>query len=429
MTTRSRLRAALVTAALVTLLGAAWAAHAQDDGRPLRTGDDAPPDLEAFEQTWRVIRDQFYDRRYGGADWEAARVRHLPRAKQAKTRRELHEVTLGMLAELKTSHTAIIEPDVYREHVDNESKGLLALTVGVDLIKLPQGYFVSDVVAGSPGAAAGVLRGDRLLHLDGASPDDAGLRPAPWDVGLGGPRSYYLPIAKDRSILLELERRPEATKQGYNAFQVRIAPRPWSLVEAERTSATVFERGPGLKLGYIRLYHFLSEDVVDVFSSLLTRGPLQEADGLIVDLRGKGGLPVVVDRIAALFDKRVKTGPVYGRPVVAITDSETRSAKEMLAWHWKDMGLGPIIGERTRGAVVGSRFTPLPDGSYLVLASTDMRCCTGGVVLEGRGVEPDIVVKDELPYAQGKDPLRAKAEEVLLERVLKARRGGQHGWY
>ena len=425
---RSRRWAGAVLAlAAAALVGAA--ARAQDDGRPLRSGDDAPPDLEAFEQTWRVIRDQFYDRKLGGADWEDARKRFLPRAKQAKTRRELHEVTLGMLAELKTSHTSIIEPDVYREHVDNESKGTLALTLGADLVKLPQGYFVHEVVAGSPAAAAGILRGDRLVRVDGAVPEDAGLRPAPWDVGLGGPRSYYLSIVKDRSVHLELERRAEATKPGYNSYQVRLLPRPWNLIEAERARAVLVERGPGLKLGYVRMYHFLTEDVVDVLASLLTKGPLDEADGLVVDLRGKGGLPVVVDRVIALFDRRQKTGPVYGRPVVAITDSETRSAKEMCAWQWKHQGIGPIVGERTRGAVVGARFVPLPDGAYLVLASTDMRCCTGGTVLEGRGVEPDVVVKDEIAYVQGADPLRAKAESVLLERVLQARRGGQHGWY
>ncbi len=424
---RSRRAAAVAALAAAALLAAA--ARAQDDGRPLRTGDDAPPDMEVFEQAWRVIRDQFYDRKLGGADWEGARGRALPRAKQAKTRRELHEVTLGMLAELKTSHTGIIEPDVYREHVDNESKGTLAATLGADLVKLPQGYFVCEVVAGSPAAAAGILRGDRLVRLDGAVPEDAGLRPCPWDVGLGGPRSYYLPIAKDKSVLLELERRPEATKAGYNSYQVRLLPRMWNLVEAERASAVLVERGPGLKLGYVRMYHFLTEDVVDVLASLLTKGPLDEADGLIVDLRGKGGLPVVVDRTIALFDRRAKTGPVYGRPVVAITDSETRSAKEMCAWQWKNLRIGPIVGERTRGAVVGARFVPLPDGAYLVLASTDMRCCTGGAVLEGNGVEPDVYVKDELPYAQGFDPLRAKAETVLLERVLESRRGGRHGWY
>jgi carboxyl-terminal processing protease len=288
---------------------------------------------------------------------------------------------------------------------------------------------VHDVVAGSSAAAAGILRGDRILHVDGAAPEDAGLRPSPWDVGLGGPRSYFLPVVKDKSLLLELQRRAEATKPGYNTFQVRVAPRPWNLIEAERASAKLVERGPGLRLGYVRMYHFLSEDVVDVLASLLINGPLDEADGLIVDLRGKGGLPSVVDRTIALFDKRCKTGPVYGRPVVAITDSETRSAKEMCAWQWKNLGIGPVVGERTRGAVVGSRFIPLPDGAFLVLASTDMRCCTGGIVLEGHGVEPDVYVKDELPYAQGADPLRARAEEVLLERVLQARRGGQHGWY
>jgi C-terminal processing protease CtpA/Prc len=101
----------------------------------------------------------------------------------------------------------------------------------------------------------------------------------------------------------------------------------------------------------------------------------------------------------------------------------------MLAWQWRDQNVGPLVGERTRGAVVGARFVPLPDGAYLVLASCDMRCCTGGTVLEGHGVEPDYVVPDKLPYAEGRDPLREKAEAVLLERVLESRRSGQHGWY
>jgi carboxyl-terminal processing protease len=414
----------VVAAALAFSCGA----FAQDDGRPQRQGDDAPPDVEAFEQAWRVIRDQFYDRTFHGADWEAARTKHLALAKQAKTRRELHEATLLMLGELKTSHTAIIEPDVYRELVEIESKGALAPTVGIDIMKLPEGYFVHDVIAGTPAAVSGVLRGDRLLHVDGATPEEAGLRPVPWDVGLGGPRGYYLPT-KGKSILLELERRVETNKAGYNVYQVRLEPRPWSLLEAERASARVFERGPGLKIGYVRLYHFLSTNVVDLLASLLSDGPLAQTDGLILDIRGKGGLPEVVDRTIALFDKKTKHGPVYARPVVCVADSETRSAKEMFAWQWRQLAIGPLVGERTRGAVVGARFVPLPDGSYLVLASCDMRCCTGGTVLEGKGVDPDVQVTDKLAWASGADPLREKAEEILLENVLKAKRSGQHGWY
>ena len=420
-------RSSLLLAALLPAL--ALGARAQDDGsRPARTGDDSPPDLEAFEQTWRTIRDQFWDRNYNGADWEGLRARFLPRAKEARTRRELHEVTLAMLAGLRSSHTTIIEPDVYREHLDNEAKGTLAPTIGIELVKLDRGYFVADVIAGSPAEAAGVLRGDRLLHVEGSAPDDAGLRPAPWDVGLGGPRGFYLPSG-GRPLLLELERRPESSQPGYNVYVVRIAPRPWNHIEGVRASARTKLAGPDLRLGYVRLYHLLSEDVVDVLADLLLSKPLVEADGLVLDLRGRGGLPAAVDRVIELFDRRAKQGPVFGRPVVAVVDGETRSAKEILAWSWKSLGLGPIVGERTRGAVIGARFVPLPDGAWLLLANTDMRCFTAGSLLEGKGVEPDVLAKDDLPYAAGRDPLVEKAEEVLLERVLRARRSGRHGWY
>ena len=92
----------------VALVAVCGLAAAQDDGR--ESEDSAPANLEAFEQSWRLIRDQFYDRSFHGADWDACRARYLAKARAATTRRELHEITLAMLGELKTSHTAIIEP-------------------------------------------------------------------------------------------------------------------------------------------------------------------------------------------------------------------------------------------------------------------------------------------------------------------------------
>jgi carboxyl-terminal processing protease len=205
--------------------------------------------------------------------------------------------------------------------------------------------------------------------------------------------------------------------------------RPWNHVEAVRASARTRLAGPDLRLGYVRLYHLLSDEVVDLLAELLVSRPLVEADGIVLDIRGRGGVPSAVERTIELFDHHTKSGPVFGRPVVVVTDGETRSAKEVLAWSWKELALGPIVGERTRGAVIGAKFVPLPDGAWLLLAHTDMRCLTAGTVLEGRGVEPDIPVKDDLPYAAGRDLLVERAEAVLLERLLGERRSGRHGWY
>jgi carboxyl-terminal processing protease len=424
-----KIRTAGLVLVCLAATGISLRARAQDDAtRADRDDDSAPPNLEAFEQAWRLIRDQFYDRGFHGVDWEACRARYLPKARAATTRRELHEVTLAMLGELKTSHTAIIEPDVYRDHVDNETKGTVAPTFGFEVTRLEAGYFVNEVAAGAPAEVGGVVRGDRLLSIDGAAPDDGNLRPTPWDVGLGGPRAYY--PTPSRRARFELERRPKASREGWNRYAVELTPIPWNLIEATRSSSRTVTLGPGVSIGYVRLYHLLSEDSIDIIAEALARGPLSSAEGLVVDARGKGGLTSAVDRLCELFDPKARSGAVWCRPAVCVVDADTRSAKEILAWRWRDRKIGPLVGTKTRGAVIGARFLPLPDGAYVVLANFDMRCLTGGVSLEGKGIVPDVVVSDELPYAAGKDPCLEAGFRECLDLVLARHRAGKtHGWY
>ena len=362
---RGRGATALALACLAA--GGTLVARAQDDGSKSTGPDDdsAPPNLEAFEQSWRLIRDQFYDRSFHGTDWDACHSRYAAKAKAATTRRELHEVTLKMLGELRTSHTAIIEPDVYRDHVDNETRATLAPMFGLELTRLDAGYFVNDVVAGTPASVAGVLRGDRLLHLDGAVPDDSNLRPIPWDVGLGGPRSYYPAAVKDRKATFEFERRAKAVRDGWNRYTVELTPLLWNQIEGSRASAQVLRLGPDIPIAYIRIYHLLSEDTIDIAADLLSRGSLSQAAAVVVDVRGKGGLTTAADRLCSIFDPNTRGGPVWARPAVLVVDGDTRSAKEILAWRWRDLKLGPIVGTKTCGAVIGARFLPLPDGAYL----------------------------------------------------------------
>jgi C-terminal processing protease CtpA/Prc len=76
----------------------------------------------------------------------------------------------------------------------------------------------------------------------------------------------------------------------------------------------------------------------------------------------------------------------WSKPVVFLVDDRTRSAKELLSWHIRDESLGPLVGEKTEGAVLGAHFVPLPGGHWLELGAQEVP--VNGVTLEGVGVEP-----------------------------------------
>ena len=107
--------------------------------------------------------------------------------------------------------------------------------------------------------------------------------------------------------------------------------------------------------------------------------------------------------------------PQWRKPVVLLVDGSARSGKEVLAHGFKTYGIGPVVGERTAGAVVAGRAILLSDWSFLYLAVLDVRI--DGERLEGRGVEPDVAVARPIPYAAGADPQLERALEVAAGEV------------
>jgi carboxyl-terminal processing protease len=419
----SRLAACALFGAAPLILGLGSPGLAQEGDSS--QAEDRLPQPEILEESWELMRDQFYNREMNGLDWEEVRSRYMPRAQRATNQAEVYEAIVDMLGELGASHAQIVEPDVYQQHYISEARNHLAPMFGLQLVRLEDGYFVSSVLFGSAAEAAGIREGDRVISVGGVPVEGAALWPVPYDAGLGGDHYYRIPTTQEgQEVLLELERFPRPK----GLYRARMRSAAWNELEACRASQRVVERG-GFRVGYMRLYHLLSDDVPTMLAAFMAQD-LQDADAMIVDLRGRGGLPRAVEAVLELFDPNRRGGPMWGRPVVALIDVNTRSAKEILAFEWRQRGIGPLVGTPSAGAVLGARFEGLSDGSFLLFPFVDMRAMTGGVVLERNPLQPDFEATSDLRYIEGRDPIIELGVEVAIDQALARRRSRYaHGWY
>ncbi len=353
-----------------------------------------------LREALRTTRAMYYHRatRDDEARWEGLRARHSQDAAAARTPADLHAVINRALGELGVSHLALLERSVWQRELANEFVDRDVVRLGCELVELDGRLFVDGVAHGGPADAAGLREGDEVLTIDGvAAGESPQLDPAGHDPGFPGPHGYFLrPAPGADAVALTVRRAADGP-----AEPLTVALRPTSMIDAVRASARL-EEVDGRRVGVIRLWHFIHPAVVAALVEALD-GPLATADALVLDVRGRGGSDAIVRRVLALFTGRRAR---WDRPVVVLTSEGTRSAKEIFAYHWKRAGRGPIVGERTQGACLGCQFKQLSDGSVLMVPVVDVRRLTGGVQLEGNGVEPDVAVKQHpLPYRAGRDAI------------------------
>jgi tricorn protease len=162
--------------------------------------------------------------------------------------------------------------------------------------------------------------------------------------------------------------------------------------------------------------------------------PQLQKQALIVDVRGNGGGNVslqIVERLRreiAMIDIARNTTPsidpggtIVG-PKVLLIDEFSASDGDIVAYRFKQYKLGPVIGKRTWGGVVGIRGTlPLLDGGFLNKPEFSRYDVEGKEwIMEGHGVDPDIVVdNDPAKEFAGDDEQLNKAIQVILEEMKK----------
>jgi carboxyl-terminal processing protease len=382
----------------------------------------APPDLgAAFDEVHATVARDFLDAELGGLDWDAIGRAYRGRAAGAETLDELGVVVNEMLARLETSHTRLYtsrEPAYYQllsifatwqaeairtAHPDNVE--LRYPGIAIFTTRLDEGVFVSGVLEGGPAHAAGLRVGDRIVAVDGAPFHPIG--------------SFEGRVGE--AVAVEIQRSRDPASRATVEVRPALIDPAELFVTAMRESVRVIERGP-LRIGYVHAWSYAGEPYHDLLQSEIAFGRLSEADALVLDLRGGWGGANPVD--LSLFYRKI---PVmthvmrdgsereidfqWRRPAALLVDGGSRSGKEVFAYGFAKHAIGPVVGSRTAGAVVGGRPYLVRPGVLLYLAVIDVRI--DGERLEGRGVTPDVEADFTLPYAAGADPQLEAALDAM----------------
>lgn len=341
-----------------------------------------------YEQVCRQVTVRFFDKKFNGKDWSAIQRRYAPLAREVSGHpRALRALINTMLGELKISHLALLEPEIYRDLVLPEMRNQPVWQYGIDWVVRSEGVFVASVWEGSPAWRAGLRGGERLTRIAGVRPlDHGGFLPAGSDPGLPGDPGYHLVATGNAPVELQFAQRGTLKLAAERMTQTDAAERSIRIITHESA-----------RIGYLRFRHFLSLAMVPLARKALTT-TFNDCDAVILDMRGRGGYPQVLFRMLELAQTAQAKQPKWAGKCATLLDGKSRSAKEIWAYWYRKRALGPVIGERTQGAVVAATFFKMADGSSLMCPIRDVRSMTENNYLEGVGVPPHYkVARPERP--------------------------------
>ena len=379
--------------------------------------------LGVFEEVWRTVHEHFYDPTFHGLDWAAVGAKYRLLAPVAGSDAERSAVINRMLSELAASHTwyYTASDPAYYQLLDIFSGALRQPLrrlfpdgqvsypgIGIFTKSLDGKTFISGILDGLAASKAGLRVGDEIIAADGAP-----FHPI---------KSFAPKVGQE--VTLTIRRRGDGPSEDVVAVPERINPNKAFLKAMEESARTIDTNG--VKIGYIHVWSYAGAQYQQLLERELSSGKLKDADALVWDLRdGWGGaeaeyLHLFTGRapITTLIsrDGRKSVANVsWHKPVAMLVNGGTRSGKEILAYGFKEYGVGEVIGSRTAGAVLAGRAYLLSDDNLVLVAVADV--LVDGRRLEGVGVMPTISVAFPLPYAQGHDPQLDRAVEVLSRAV------------
>jgi tricorn protease len=379
---------------------------------------------EMLHEAWRIERDFYWDPNMGGLDWAKVEKRYAALLPYVQHRADLNYLLGEMIAELSTSHTYVVpgeSPQIARVGV-----GLLGVDFSTD-----QGYYrFQKIFAGenwnpqyrSPLTEPGlkVKEGNYLIAVNGV-PVHASNEVYSYFQGLAG-----------QTVALKVNDKPSPD----GAWEIVVRPigddsrlRYLDWVESRRK---IVEQATGGRVGYM---HVPDTSIAGVIMFDKYLNAQIGKDGLIIDERYNhgGSIPDFYTEklqrtlLAMLTPRNGEDTPfqaqaIFG-PKIMIVNELAGSGGDCFPWFFHHEKIGPIVGTRTWGGLVGySREIPMMDGGSVTAPEFAFWTPDNGGqwIVENKGVDPDYTVEDRPDLVvNGHDPQLEKAIELALDGLKK----------
>lgn len=419
------------------------ALYKKDDKWFLVDTDDAPKDAEPlklrgaevwvdpraewrqmYHETWRIERDFLYDKNAHGLDLAAAEKTFAPYLDGLASRNDLNVLLREALGYLVLGHTRARGGD-YPDQ-DKVSVGMLGADYEVDAGR----YRIKRILAGenwNPGLRApltqpgvDVKEGDYLLTVNGQE-----VRAADGDVY----RAFMGRAGKQTVIRVG----PKADGTGARSVTVvplesegRLRLRTWM----EDNRKRVDQLGGG-RVGYV----FVPDTFADGFTNFNRYFFSQtDKDAVVIDERFNHGGEIADYIINTLKwtplmgattregdDVTLPIGGIFG-PKVMLANQMSGSGGDALPWMFKNAKLGPLVGVRTWGGLVGiGGYPALIDGGRVTAPRWALYGLHGEWEVENHGIAPDVEVEqDPALVRQGHDPQLERAVQLALDALAKS---------
>ena len=378
---------------------------------------------QMYVDGWRILRDWFYDPNMHGMDWVAIRAKYEPLVQHVAHRADLDYIFGEIAGEMNAGHIYVQSGD--QPAIERRNGGLL----GAEFKREGDAYRVSKIFKGetwqaafySPLAAPGVdvSVGDYILAVNGVATADA--------------QNFYELLENTGGDVVTLTVNDRPSARGSRDVLVRTVTSETQLryLDWVEDRARRVDELSGGRIGYVHLPNTAGDGNRELFKRFM---PQMNKDALIIDARYNGG-GFIPDRMIELVSRRPlnywkRRGleplatPTFSHtgPKATLINGYSSSGGDAFPYYFKKLGLGPLIGTRTWGGLIGISGNPsLADGGSILASTFRFMDTDNEWAVENEGVAPDIEVVDRPELvAAGQDPTLEEAVKVLLEELKKS---------